>query len=339
MLDQYFALEKKTAILIPTLNEEKNIQELLTFCLKSECTIFVIDGGSSDKTIEFVHQFLDSFPEKVFIIHNEKKIQAAGINKFLSLYGEKFDYYIRMDAHAGYPPNFIQGIISLLDKNIADSIVVPMQTVGFEGLQKSAAVLFNSRLGNGGSPHRKSDNSKSRYVNHGHHAGFNAKKMLALNGYDEEFVVNEDAEYDARLIKSSGKIYLSLEHQIEYYPRKTYKDFIKQFFKYGSYRSLNAFKRKTLPNLRQLIPLLISLSFLSFIFVLPFAFILDNYFFMLMCIPFALYLALVFIFSCLISKKIIQVFQVFSLAVVTHLSFGLGYIHRIFKLYLKFGRK
>lgn len=313
-----------TAIFIPSFNEEDFIADVLKGCLQHDCDIYVVDGGSDDNTRSIVERIAQRNERRIHLLDNPGKIQACAMRVFLDQCGGKYDYVIRMDVHAKYPSDFIPGIVGLLEQGLADSIVVPMRTVGESGIQRSASFLFNDVLGNGGAAHRGS--SVSRYVDHGHHAGFSMSSLLENEGYDEYFVANEDAEYDFRLLQKGGKIYLSVEHEIEYYPRDTYAGFYRQYVKYGFYRAANLIKHQQVPKMRQVLPVAAFISCVFFVVCLMLMFF--SFWWLVLGVGFFLYSIAVFIMvnklSCSWRDRVVA----FKVAVVSHLSFGLGFSMR-----------
>ena len=68
--------EKKVSVIMPTYNEEKNIGECLnslvdqSYCM-GKVDFIIIDGLSSDKTLEVVEQYRDKL--NIRILLNEKR--------------------------------------------------------------------------------------------------------------------------------------------------------------------------------------------------------------------------------------------------------------------------
>jgi succinoglycan biosynthesis protein ExoA len=133
----------------------------------------------------------------------------------------------------------------------AESVVVSMTARGVTCFQKAAAAAQNSRLGNGGSAHRRL--AEGRFVDHGHHALMNINAYRSVGGYDETFTHNEDAELDARLIAAGYRIYLCPGADITYYPRTSLTSLFRQYRNFGRGRAMTILKHRMKPKLRQMI--------------------------------------------------------------------------------------
>jgi succinoglycan biosynthesis protein ExoA len=126
-------------------------------------------------------------------------------------------------------------------------------------MQRAIAAAQNSRMGNGGSAHRIA--GVSRFVDHGHHAAFDVSFFRQIGGYDENFWFNEDAEFDHRSHLNSGRIWLSAEAAIIYYPRPTLPSLARQYYNFGTGRAKTILTHRALPKLRHLLPIVL-LAFL-----------------------------------------------------------------------------
>ncbi|NWJ24242.1 glycosyltransferase family 2 protein [Rhizobium sp. RM] len=246
----------RTLIVIPCLNEAKTIEALLhkfTGMMDGKnFRVVVADGGSTDGTRDIVDAFVTN-DERVTLLPNPKRIQSAGINLAVSTFGQDYDYLIRIDAHGDYPDDYCLRLIEDAERTGADSVVVAMDTVGHGLFQKATAMAQNSKLGNGGSKHR--EGAKGHWIDHGHHALMRIAAFDAVGGYDETFSHNEDAELDFRLRKSGFRIWMTDKTRMTYYPRSSVLPLFKQYLAYGRGRAKNLLKHRSIPKIRQMIPL------------------------------------------------------------------------------------
>lgn len=240
-------------MVIPTLNEERNIGAVL-HALRSDrldparTRFVVVDGGSSDRTVEIVRGLIGEFPN-LALVENPKRIQSAGVNLAAAKFADECDVLVRCDAHAEYPRHFVPMLLESLAASGADSVVIPMDSVGDNCMQRAVAWVSNTPVGTGGSRHRAG--MKSGFVDHGHHAAFKGAMYRQVGGYDESFTHNEDAEYDCRLRKAGGRIFLDADIRITYHPRSTLLGLWIQYLRYGRGRARTILKHPDSVRLRQ----------------------------------------------------------------------------------------
>ncbi|MDB5847643.1 MAG: succinoglycan biosynthesis protein exoa [Rhodoferax sp.] len=245
---------QQVLVVIPTLNEAVTIREViesLSSDLPSHAriTFVVADGGSHDGTVACVQQ-LAAERSDLHFIHNPHRIQSAAVNLAASQFGYQADVLVRCDAHSEYPVRFLARLLQTLDSSQADSVVVPMDSDGRHCFQKAVAWTSNTWAGTGGSAHR--GGRKSGFVDHGHHAAFRMTAFQHAGGYDDSFTHNEDAEFDCRLGRLGGKVYLDADIRLGYQPRSTMSGLARQYFAYGRGRSRTVRKHPGSMRARQL---------------------------------------------------------------------------------------
>jgi succinoglycan biosynthesis protein ExoA len=237
------------------LNEENYVRRAIASLVPADenldYELIVIDGGSTDCTRQIIEE-MGAVNRRIRLASNAGRFQAAAVNRGASIAKPESDIIVRTDCHAEYPPGFVNGVVRELRERDVASVVVPMRTVGTSFVQRAIAAAQNSRLGNGGAPHRNT--GQSRYVDHGHHAAFDRRAFLSIGGYDESFTHNEDAEFDIRLVRSGAKIWLCSDLGITYFPRKSFIALARQYFNHGSGRATTMFKHRHPPKIRQLLP-------------------------------------------------------------------------------------
>ncbi len=242
-----------TLIVIPTLNEASHIGEVVISLLSGlpddGCiTMVVADGGSTDGTQDIVMNMAQSRPQ-LKLLFNPKRLQSAAINLAVQHFGQGRELLVRCDAHASYPPQFVERLCHSLAANQADAVVVPMDSIGDTSLRQAIAWVSDTPVGSGGSAHR--GGKQSGFVDHGHHAAFRMASFCRAGGYDESFSHNEDAELDCRQRVLGSRIFLDSTIRIGYWPRADLGGLWRQYLNYGVGRSRTIRKHPGSMRLRQ----------------------------------------------------------------------------------------
>lgn len=243
---------------IPALNEARHIETCIRTLMHGSpllrlVPLTVADGGSTDETVAIVKRLMAEFPN-VRLLENQKRLQSAAVNLAAADHATPVTRWLmRCDAHSAYPPNFILHVAEALKRTGAASVVIPMDAVGETCFEKANAWVVDTLIGSGGAAHR--GGRTSRYVDHGHHAGFDIVWFRKVGGYDEAFSHNEDAEYDYRVCKAGGRVWLDADIRIDYTPRGSVRSLARQYFNYGKGRAKNLHKHKARLKLRQSAPI------------------------------------------------------------------------------------
>lgn len=221
-------------IVIPTLNEEAHIESLIASLEADrrcrEALIVVSDGGSSDQTVATVERIASIDPRVRVLTTVELLRTGASVNRAVECFGEGRRWLVRLDAHAEYPKDYASRLVAKAIATGASSVATRMFTHGHTCFQRAAATAQNSFLGTGGSAHRLPN--RGGWVEHGHHALIDLEWFRKIGGY-EEIQYNEDAEFDQRLSKSGGRIWLADDLTITYFPRDNITSLFRQYVTHG----------------------------------------------------------------------------------------------------------
>jgi succinoglycan biosynthesis protein ExoA len=269
------------AIIIPTLNEENYIRSAISSFTTSGYPniehIYIVDGGSADRTIDIVRS-LSQQDSRIKLLDNPHKYQSHAIN--LALKYIESDVLLRADAHAEYAGNYVEKCVETLLNNRALNVGGSTRFVAKGNFQAGVALAAYSILGNGGAKHRNVE-----YTGYGETVFPGCFWRLALkniSGYDPSMLVNEDAELNIRLSKSNFDydtipfyqnrhfpnldsidpkdpvaVYINNEIKVYYFPRDTWYSLIQQYFKYGTGRYITAQKHSDKPQLRGKLPFVV----------------------------------------------------------------------------------
>jgi succinoglycan biosynthesis protein ExoA len=258
------ALDRFVSIVMPCLNEVGFIGaaiDSVTPRIKDDATlpfdyeILVIDGGSTDGTIDLIAAKSKENP-RIRLLHNPRRLQSAAVNLAAELADPAATVLLRADSHAVYPAGFVLACVKALRATGAQSVVVTMETVGVGCFQQAAAAAQNSLLGNGGSAHRR--RGESKFVDHGHHAAFDRAFYRQIGGYDESLRANEDVDLDMRLQQAGGRIWLDTTVPMTYFPRDSMQGLARQYFHYGQGRALTYRSHRYRLKPRQLAPVVVT---------------------------------------------------------------------------------
>ncbi len=308
------------SVLIPVFNEVKFIHKLidsLLMALPQPSEVFLMDGNSTDGTVEVIKEYELKDP-RIKLIHNEKKYVSFGFNKTFPV--SKGEYLCLLGAHAEYPIDFFSTGIKYLESNECDIVGGPLIQKGHTENGKTIAYCMSSKFGVGDTEFRTE--SKKMFVDSVAFAIYKREVFEKAGLLNEKLIRNQDDELHYRLNAYGFKILMVPEMACSYYVRESIPKLFSQYFQYGIYKPLVLKLVKSSVRLRHLIPAFFVLYILS----LPLAIIFPIYF-----LPLLFYLFLDLYFSFKNTLSLSQ--KLFALAVFPslHFSYGMGFIIGLFK--------
>jgi succinoglycan biosynthesis protein ExoA len=243
-------------IAMPCLNEAGFIEGCLRAVQaqtypRDRVEVLVADGGSSDGTRDILER-LAAEDRRIRVIDNPKRIQAAGVNR--AIREARGEMIARMDVHADYASDYLAKCVEVLDRTGADNVGGAARCRAKDGGQRAVCAALHSRLGFGGAAFR--DPGAEGFVDTLFPGFFRRQVFDKVGLFDEGAVVNEDAEMNQRILQSGGRIYLSREIELYYYPRGTVVELARQYFRYGQGRARTLVKHRRLATLRPTLPFL-----------------------------------------------------------------------------------
>jgi succinoglycan biosynthesis protein ExoA len=245
------------SVILPALNEERYLERCVRSLLDGSyplgrLEVFVVDGGSTDRTVEIAERLKAEFP-CLAVLHNPQRLQAAAFNLAMRAADRRSRYLIRCDVHADYEPGFIgRAIASLAATPGAAVSTYADAPKALSCFQRAVAFAQNTPLGVGAAWYRLG--GQSRFVDHGKHGCFRRDAVEAVGGYDENFSHNEDSELSLRLAQAGWKIWLDAGLTVGYYPRDGVRALARQYYLYGRGRAKTVMKHRLMPRPRQLAP-------------------------------------------------------------------------------------
>jgi glycosyltransferase involved in cell wall biosynthesis len=231
---------------------------------KERIEILVADGGSTDGTREILAR-LAAEDGRIRVIDNPQRIQSAGLNH--AIRASRGERIARMDVHADYAPSYLEKCVEVMQRTGADNVGGAARCRARGPTQRAVAAALHSPLGFGGSSFR--DENAEGWVDT-LFPGFFTREILDKVGlFDEGAIVNEDAEINQRIQQAGGRIYLSREIEVHYYPRDTLRSLGSQYHRYGQGRARTLLKHGRLLRLRPAVPFLAAIAGLALLVLSP----------------------------------------------------------------------
>ncbi|MCI8810774.1 MAG: glycosyltransferase family 2 protein [Oscillibacter sp.] len=316
------AAERKTASLIlPILNEERYIENCVRSLLeqdypREELEILLVDGMSSDGTMEILRRLESEFPNTVRVLENPKRIQASAMN--VGADAACGEYLLRIDAHVEYPLCYVSTCIRLIEETGASNTGCACRTEARTKTGKIIAKLLTSSFAVGGSRFRVG--AESGYVDTVPFGTFRKSYYQELGGFDERLARSEDNEINYRIRKRGGKIYMTSDIQVTYYCRETVGALAKQAAANGKWTILSARLCPGSMSLKYFVPFLFDLSLIA---MPPLSF-LHPLFAFAFAAELALYLTLALLSAARKANGLRELLFLTALFPIFHIAYGLG---------------
>lgn len=223
-------------------NEEADIGRCLTGLLNQEgvdgeIEIIVVDGMSTDRTVDIVRSF-PQFGSRIRLLLNPRRLQVYAWN--MALREARGEYYAMILAHADYSSTYLKSCLEVMRRTGAAAVGGVQRPLG-QGIVGSAiAWCMSSALGMG--------NARYRYTHAEEETDsvfsiFTRRATLEeLGGYDERVPFDEDSDLNYRLRARGGKLVVSPRIEVHYFVRRSLKALWKQMFRYGYWRRFTQLK-------------------------------------------------------------------------------------------------
>lgn len=320
-------------------NEEKNISKAILSFLnqdypKDKYELLIIDGESTDHTIEAAKQTVEAYSKEnvavsVRYLDNPKRLLATGWN--IGIREAKGEYVVRIDAHAQADPCLIsKGVHILLQKEDVVCVGGRLETEPLTEKGRVISDVLSSPFGIG--------NARFRYANESGYVdtvayGVYRKAIFEKAGYfNEEFARNQDNDMHGRIKKCGGKFYLDTSIRSIYHSRETAKGMMKQAFGNGKWIIIGCRKSESKEgiSLRHLVPLFFVLA--NLLLILSGIFLeIPRWIFLFM---YVLYFFMATYFALKKTKNISKIFKMCGYYWLLHMSYGFGSISEV----IKFGK-
>ncbi len=244
-------------IAMPCLNEARFIEACLTSVRRQDYPadryeVLVADGGSTDGTREIIARMSADDP-RIRLVENPERIQAPAMNRMI--HAALGDVIVRMDVHCEYADDYVRQCVDALERTGADNVGGAQRSRSKTFFQRALCAALESPLGVGGAKYRGAD--YEGFVDTVFLGAFRRRVFETVGLYDPNAITNEDAELNQRILAVGGKVFLSRDVVVHYYPRDSFESLARQYFKYGRGRARTLLKMGRFLSVRPALPFLL----------------------------------------------------------------------------------
>ena len=230
------------SIVIPCYNEEKTIEALLTAIIGQtypidQLEVVIADGMSTDRTRERIAAFKLAHPEvDLRVVENIQRTIPAALNQAIE--ASRGEVISRMDAHAIPAADYIERSLSALEAGLGDNVggVIEIRPGADSWIAEAISIATAHPLGVGDARYRTA--TRAMEADTVAFGTYYRSLLEKVGKYDETLLVNEDYEFNTRIRKASGRIWVDPAIRCIYYSRANLRSLARQYYTYGYWKYL-----------------------------------------------------------------------------------------------------
>lgn len=259
---------KKVSIIVPCYNEQSTIRLLLEALRKqtfpfANMEVVVADGLSTDNTRDEITAFQRDYPDMdVHIVDNALRSIPSAVN--CAIKASRGDIIVRLDAHSKPYPDYVEKCVTALEENRGDNVggVWEIHPGADTWIARSISIAAAHPLGVGDALYRHAKHAVE--VDTVPFGSFRRNLVDQIGYFDETLLTNEDYEFNTRVRKAGGRIWLDPSIRSVYFSRPTILELGRQYWRYGFWKRRMLSRYANTLRWRQALPPLFVLSLIVF---------------------------------------------------------------------------
>lgn len=320
---------KRVSVIIPCRNEQNTIVYLLQALYdqtysRQDMEVVIADGMSTDLTRERIEEFIAAHLDlHILTVDNPQKIIPAGLNRAIE--AASGEIILRLDAHSVPYPDYIARCVQAMEEGKGDNVggVWEIQAGDTTWPARGIAAAASHPLGVGDAHYRHAE--QARPVDTVPFGCFSRQLFERIGYFDETLLTNEDYEFNARLRKVGGRVWLDPSIRSIYFARSSFSELARQYWRYGYWKVRMLRRYPETIRWRQALPPLLVLS-LAGLFLLSFLSRIFAWIFMLELLSYSIILITAGFHSSKVKRDFSLLISV-PLAIATmHFSWGSAFI-------------
>ncbi len=228
------------SIIVPCYNEENTIRHLLDAVLaqtypRAQMELIISDGMSTDNTRGVIESFQREHADlAVRVVNNPARTIPSGLNQ--AIRESRGGIIVRLDAHSMPIPEYVERCVAAHGSGVGDNIggVWEIRPGADTAIAKSISFAAAHPLGVGDAMYRL--NAKAGAVDTVPFGSFRRALIEKIGLFDETLLTNEDYEFNTRVRKSGGTVWLDPSIRSVYFSRSTLGKLAAQYWRYGFWK-------------------------------------------------------------------------------------------------------
>jgi cellulose synthase/poly-beta-1,6-N-acetylglucosamine synthase-like glycosyltransferase len=197
--------------------------------------VVIADAMSDDGTRRVIGAFQQEHPRlQLRVVDNTKRIIPAALNTAIrAAHGE---IIVRLDAHSVPKPDYVALCVQDLEAGRGANVggIWLIEPGAQTWIARSIAAAAAHPLGVGDAKYRYTD--KAGPVDTVPFGAYYRSLVGKVGEFDEALLTNEDYEFNTRVRKQSGVLWLDPAIQATYYARPTLRQLAQQYWRYGYWK-------------------------------------------------------------------------------------------------------
>jgi glycosyltransferase involved in cell wall biosynthesis len=315
------------SIIIPCYNEEIFLGKCINSVLNNDyplekVEIFIVNGMSTDKTVEVAQEIIKSNSEvKIEILNNPKKIFPCAVN--IGVNNSHGEFIMILGAHSVYNKSYITLCVENSLKYDADNVGGILETIGTNTsvIGRAITCVLSSSFGVGNSTFR-TGTDKVTEVDTVFGGCYKRKVFEKIGFFNENLRSTSDMDFNVRLKKAGGRIILDPGIKATYFTRNSFGKFFSNNIRNGYWSIYPLRFIDYLPvSMRHMIPLFFICSVICGIIL---SFVANIFMYILLGVMIIYTIAAFVAATPFIKKGVFNIILMPFLFLTLHLTYGAG---------------
>jgi glycosyltransferase involved in cell wall biosynthesis len=251
------------SVIIPVLDEEEHIRNVIQKLVEQDwpgtIEIVIVDGNSTDRTVEIIRDMQAVLPARRFIRLCANPTRHIPVSLNIACANASHEIIVRTDGHTYIPPDYVSEMVGSL------------RDIGFQGIvggrfevQPGEATRIGQAIAISGSHPLGVGNAAYRTLKDGTDGlldvdtvpfgAFTKSLWREIGGYDEVLLFDEDYDYNYRIRRGGYRIVLNPNIRLKYFSRKSLPLLWLQYYRYGYWANRFCLKHRVVPSARRCVP-------------------------------------------------------------------------------------